>query len=60
MFVASDMFDLSRLRFICEAILKSKIDEENAADFLLLAYLQVKSRVRSKYGQQDNKNRATY
>lgn len=41
LFVAADMFELSRLRSICEAILKSRIDEENASDLLLLAYLQV-------------------
>ncbi len=42
LFVASDMYDLSRLRSICEVVLKSKVDEDNAADLLLLAYLQVK------------------
>jgi hypothetical protein len=41
LFVASDMYELPRLRSICEALLRSKIDEENAADLLLLAYLQV-------------------
>ena len=42
LFVASDMFELTRLRSICEAVLKSKIDDDNAADLLLLAYLQVR------------------
>ncbi len=41
LFVAADMYDLAKLRSICEAVLRSKIDEENAADLLLLAYLQV-------------------
>ena len=53
LFVAADMYDLARLRSICEAVLRSKIDEENAADLLLLAYLQVRQEHKTETGRSN-------